>query len=114
MITLLYRYHGPPMKQLEELTISGSYKTHEMNDIRWPVEANITLPTPHHITSVNISPHHITTSQLTPSQSVEWSLKDREDRVVYRCGNTPTLLDHDGLIFESQFESGNLYQAIQT
>lgn len=55
---------GPPTKQLLHLSSRGAFKTHSLRPtaeekqgggacevaVRWPVEAHISLPTPHHIT----------------------------------------------------------------
>ena len=68
------RYHGPPLKQLKQLSSQGTYKTRQpavaerwpSDSICWPVEAYISLPTPHHISSLALitSSHE---AQVTPS-----------------------------------------------
>lgn len=153
----LCRYHGPPLKQLKQLSSQGTYKTKQAavggrqnGSINWPVEANIFLPTPHHITSHEAQ----ATSALLPQQfgvpngvedcglpaqqrkeGEEWGGEEeggwggeeeggrREEgeyrmnrekrRVVYKCGKELAEEQGDGLVFESQFEGGNLQQAMQ-
>ena len=127
----LSRHHGPPLRQLHQMTRTGSYDTtsHERcsHNIQWPVETSISLPTPQHLRS---PPHHLppsppspeSPSSLTPSHQAQPTLPPAGEggggkevgRVVYVCGQPPLEAGDDGLIFESQFESGNLHQARRT
>lgn len=113
-------------------------------DIRWPVEANILLSTPQHIITshcAHVTASLLASSRESqipsshvqfPRQSFGRSCNDglvdsfrggqpvgREGRgsVVYVCGKGAAVagkVEKDGLVFESRFESGNLYQARQT
>ena len=88
------RHHfTAPSDQLRQLTTTGRLKTHYHRikrggrgggggggggkgnnvvqsdgeeEVRWPVEAHISLPTPHHITPSLSTPHHIPPSLPTP------------------------------------------------
>ena len=59
----LSKHFGPPAKQLQQLSSCGALNTRSLHPpaeeqgsgacggvVRWPVEAHISLPTPHHIT----------------------------------------------------------------
>ena len=159
MLLLLCRHHGPPMKQLRQLSSHGSYKTHQApvpepgggvgggvggrgglsEKIRWPVEAKISVPTPQHITSTQLS-HSQEASDLRqlfgqPCDSVgraansqpqreadpgtgrEEGDQGRAGRLVYVCGGQGEPVqpgEGDSLAFESGFEGGNLHQALHT
>ena len=84
------RHHGPPLSQLQQLSSSGMFQTTSTTAaveglageaIHWPVEANIVLPTPRHITqsSLPTSLHIITTPHnFTPSQHVSCSQQHKQ------------------------------------
>lgn len=80
MAIYVCRYHGPPLKQLKQLSSQGTYRTRQAavaegrpsDSICWPVEANISLPTPHHTSPLALiaSSHKAqTTSSLLQGQS---------------------------------------------
>jgi hypothetical protein len=119
-------------------TRTGAGEEGPPSDIQWPLEACIVLPTPHHLTSspaAQSSPLlSSSSSQLlhqppparpqstfhTPFQSVPSAVGRQQGggRLVYTSAQSWAdggEVGEDGqLVFESRFESGNLYQARQT
>ena len=91
------RYHGPPLKQLKQLSSQGTYRTRKAavaegcpsDGICWPVEANISLPTPHHTSPLALitSSHKAqVTSSVLQRQSFGIPTKEEDLRLLPQQG----------------------------
>lgn len=120
--------YGTPIDQLQHLLSNGKYKCDSLDDetrsklgidrrVRWPVECKISQPTPAHSTS---QLHHqiplgVVTGPVLGHKRPKPQRASGPMTILYdRCAaaDEPKGEMTNCLKFESQFESGNLNQAI--
>ena len=110
--------YGIPIAQLKHLTKRGSYKTKAMacgdgGSIRWPIEANIAVPTPKHTATCSNSSVQEDRALANGDGCEGGEGVRRRGRQVYSCDGGGGGGGEGVLEFEARFESGNLQQALQ-